>query len=251
MFGRSIYVPDNPALIGGSPQAVHEQLWAQGKRRRLQVRGALAALGLVIGTVLVDFWFGLLAAVVVAAVDSLYYLRQRMASSVWRKGQRGERRTSALLRLTLAWRGYRVLQGRNVPEQGQIDHLVIGPTGVLMIDNQAAAPDTDIAAYQGTLFVDERSGTKLASALRARADATAALLAERLGGEVAVEAVAVIHGGHLARSLVEAEGVTLLRMHRLPRWIRRQRNRFSPEQVAAITEAAHQLPISRHASIVR
>ncbi|GAA4602687.1 hypothetical protein GCM10023195_08510 [Actinoallomurus liliacearum] len=251
MFGRSIYVPDNPALIGGSPQAVHEQLWAQGKRRRLQMRGALAAVSLVIGTVLVDFWFGLLAAVVVAAVDSLYYLRQRMVSSVWRKGQRGERRTSALLRLALAWRGYRVLQGRNVPEQGQIDHLVIGPTGVLMIDNQAVAPDTDIATYQGTLYVDERSGAKMASALRARADATAALLAERLGGEVVVEAVAVVHGGHLARGLVEAEGVTLVRMHRLPRWIRRQRNRFSPEQVAAITEAAHQLPISRHASIVR
>ncbi|MCO6003894.1 NERD domain-containing protein [Actinoallomurus purpureus] len=251
MFGGSIYVPDNPALTGGSPQAVHEQLWAQGKRRRLQVRGALAALGLVIGTVLVDFWFGLLAAAVIALVDTLYYLRQRIASSAWRKGQRGERRTSALLRLTLDWRGYRVLQGRNVPGQGQIDHLVIGPTGVLMIDNQAIAPDTDIAAYKGTLFVDERSGAKMAAALRERADATAALLAERLGGEVAVEAVAVIHGGHLARALVEADGVTLIRAHRLPGWIRRQRNRFSPEEVATIADAAHRLPISRQAIVVR
>src|SRR3954447_289314 len=157
MFGRSIYVPENPALIGGSPQAVHEQLWAQGKRRRLQVRGALAVTGLIIGTLLVTAWFGLLAAVVVAAADTLYYWRQRMASSVWRKGQRGERRTAAVLRLALEWRGYRVLQGRNVPGQGQIDHLVIGPTGVMLIDNQAVPPDTDIAAYQGTLYVDERS----------------------------------------------------------------------------------------------
>jgi Nuclease-related domain len=251
MFGRSIYVPDNPALIGGSPQAVHEQLWAQGKRRRLQVRGALAALGLVTGTVLVDIWFGLVAAVVVAVADTLYYLRQRMASSVWRKGQRGERRTSAILRLTLERRGYRVLQGRNVPQQGQIDHLVIGPTGIMMVDDQAVAPDTDIAAYQGSLFIDERSGTRTAAVLRARADATAALLSERLGGEVVVEAVAVIHGGHLARGLVEADGVTLIRAHRLPGWIRRQRNRFSPEQVATIAEAAHRLPISHQAIVVR
>jgi hypothetical protein len=251
MFGRSIYVPDNPALIGGSPQSVHEQLWARGKRRRLQVRGALAALGLVVGTAIVDFWFGLLAAAMIAAVDSVYYLRQRMASSVWRKGQRGERRTSVLLRLALDWRGYRVLQGRNVPGQGQIDHLVIGPTGVMMIDNLPVAPDTDIGAYQARLYVDERSGTKISKPLRARADAAAALLAERLGGEVAVEAVAVIHGGRLPRGLVEADGVTLIRAHRLPGWIRRQRTRFSPEQVATIAEAAHRLPISRQAIIVR
>ncbi|GAA4622525.1 hypothetical protein GCM10023196_015080 [Actinoallomurus vinaceus] len=251
MFGRSIYVPDNPALIGGSPQAVHEQLWAQGKRRRLQVRGGLAALGLVVGTVLVDVWFGLVAAAVIALADTLYYLRQRMASSVWRKGQRGERRTSTVLRLTLDWRGYRVLQGRNIPGRGQIDHLVIGPTGVLLIDNQAVSPDTDIAAYQDTLFVDERSGAKMAATLRERADAAAAMLADRLGGEVAVEAVAVIHGGHLAKGLVEADGVTLIRLHRLPGWIRRQRIRFSPEQVATIAEAAHRLPISSQAIVVR
>ncbi|WP_433190515.1 nuclease-related domain-containing protein [Actinoallomurus sp. CA-150999] len=251
MFGRSIYVPDNPALIGGSPQAVHEQLWAQGKRRRLQVRGGLAALGLVVGTVFVDVWFGLVAAAVIALADSLYYLRQRMGSSVWRKGQRGERRTSAVMRLTLDLRGYRVLQGRNIPGRGQIDHLVIGPTGVLLIDNQAVSPDTDIAAYQDTLFVDERSGTKMAAALRERADATAAMLADRLGGEVVVEAVAVIHGGNLVKGLVEAEGVTLIRLHRLPSWIRRQRIRFSPEQVATIAEAAHRLPISSQAIVVR
>lgn len=251
MFGRSIYVPENPALTGGSPQAVHEQLWAQGKRRRLQMRGALAAGGLVLGTVLVEFWFGLLVAAVVAAADTLYYWRRRIASSVWRKGQRGERRTSIILRLALEWRGHRILQGRSAPGHGQLDQLVIGPAGVLMIDNQAVAPDTDIAEYQGALYIDERSGRKLATALRERADATAALLAERLGGEVVVEAVAVIHGGRLARGLVEAEGVTLIRAHRLPGWIRRQRTRFSPEQVATIAEAAHRLPISRQAIIVR
>jgi hypothetical protein len=120
-----------------------------------------------------------------------------------------------------------------------------------MIHNEAVAPDTDIAAYQGTLFVDERSETRRAAELRARADATAAMLAERLGGEVAVEAVAVVHGGRLARGLVEADGVTLVRLYRLPGWIRRQRNRFSPEEVATIAEAAHRLPISPHATIVR
>lgn len=251
MLGRSIYVPDNPALTGGSPQAVHEQLWAQGKRRRLQVRGALAAVGLVVGIWLVDFGFGLLAAAVVAAADTAYYWRQRLTSSVWRKGQRGERRTAAVLRLGLDRRRYRTLHGRETPGHGQVDHIVVGPTGVIMIDNQAVSPETDIAEYHGSLFVDERSGARLSRPLRARADAVARLLAERLDGEVAVEAVAVIHGGRLARGLVEAEGVTLIRVSRLPRWIRGQRIRYTPEEIAAIADAAHHLPISRQAIVVR
>src|SRR4051812_44358678 len=98
-MGRSIYVPDNPALVGGSPQAVHEQLWAEGRRRRLQIRAAMAAVGLVAGTALVSLPFGLLIAVVVAAADALRHWRKRMASSMWRKGRRGERRTAKILRL--------------------------------------------------------------------------------------------------------------------------------------------------------
>lgn len=251
MFGRSIYVPDNPALIGGSPQAVHEQLWAQGRRRRLQLRGVLAGLALVVGTWLVHLWFGFLVAALAAAADTVYYWRQRMTSSVWRKGQRGERRTSAILRLTLGRGGCRVLQGRDVPEHGRLDHLVISPTGVFMVDNQAVSPDTEIVEYRGTLFVDERSGARLTRPLRERADAVARLLADRLGGEIAVEAVGVIHGGRLTPALAEADGVTLVRALRLPRWIRGQRTRYTPAETAAIAEAAHRLPISRHAIIVR
>ncbi len=251
MFGRSIYVPDNPALIGGSPQAVHEQLWAQGRRRRLQIRGILAAVALIVGTWLVHFWFGLLAAAVAAAADTAYYWRQRLASSVWRKGMRGERRTSAIVRFTLRRGGYRIIQGRTIPGHGQVDHLIIGPTGVFVVDDQAVSPETDIVEYRGSLFVDQRSGAGLARPRRERADAVARLLGDRLGGEIAVEAVGVIHGGRLTPALIEAEGVTLVRAQRLPRWIRRQRIRYTPEEVAAIADAAHRLPISRQAIVVR
>lgn len=252
MIGRSIYVADNPAFVGGSPQAVHEQLWAQGRRRRLQIRGALAAGALILVTWAASLLWGLLAAAVVAGADALWHWRGRRASSVWRKGQRGERRTARMLRLMLEWRGYHVVAGRNVPGRGDLDHLVIGPAGVLLLQSQAVPPETEIAEYGGTLYVDEKPGAKVAAELRETAEQTAALLRERLGDEpVTVEPVSVVYGGGLRRGLVSAEGVTMLRVHRVARWVRGRRVRYTPEEVAALVNAASTLPISRQAIVVR
>jgi Nuclease-related domain len=251
MIGKSIYVADNPAFVGGSPQAVHEQLWAQGMRRRLQIRGGAAAVALVLVTWAASFWYGVLAALVVAGLDTLWRWRERAASSVWRKGQRGERRTARILRLGLEWRGYHVVHGRSVPGRGQLDHLVIGETGVLLVENMAVPPESEIAEYRGTLYVDERSGAKMAAELRETARETAAMLRQRLDRDIPVEPVAVVHGGDLRRGLVSADGITLLRAHRLPKWARGRRVRYTPEQVAAIHDAASTLPISRQALVVR
>jgi hypothetical protein len=251
MIGKSIYVADNPAWVGGSPQAVHEQLWAQGRRRRLQTRGALAAGALILLTWSASLPWGLLAAAAVAGADALWHWRGRLASSVWRKGQRGERRTARVLKLAVEWRGYHVVAGRNIPGCGQLDHLVIGDTGILLIQSQAVPPETDIAEYRGTLYVDEKPGAKTAARLRETAEQTAALLRQRLDRDVTVEPVSVVYGGALRRGLVSAEGVTMLRAHRLPRWIRGRRARYTAEDVAAIVDAATTLPISRQALIVR
>ncbi len=250
MIGRSIYVPDNPALVGGSPQAVHEQLWAQGIRQRLIRRGVVAVAGLLLGTLLFAWWAGLILAALGAAGDTLLQWRERYASSVWRKGQRGERRTARFLRLLLEKRGFAVVHGRMIPGHGQLDHLIVGPTGVLVVDNQAVSPETDIAEYQGTLYVDERSGAKVINALSETATATAALLRQRLGGDVTVAPVRVVYGGTLRRGGVSAQGVTLLRAHELAGWIRNRQVRLSPEKQAAIIDAARTLPISRQALIV-
>jgi hypothetical protein len=250
MIGKSIYVPDNPALRGGSPQAVHEQLWAQGRRRRLQTRGVLAGVGLVAGTWLVALWAGLLLALLIAGVDTAVRWRERATSSVWRKGQRGERRTARILKL-LQWRGYEVVHGRMAPGIGQLDTLLIGPAGVFLIDNRAVAPDTTIAEYGGTLYVNERSGAKLSASLREMSDAAGSLLAERMGEEVEVEAIGVVYGGTLRRGGVSAEGITLLRSYELLSWIRRRGVHRGPEELEAICEAARLLPISRQALVVR
>jgi nuclease-like protein len=251
MFGRSIYVPDNPAWVGGSPQSINEQLWAQGRRRRLQIRGGLAAGALILGTLLLSLPWGLLAAILTAAADTLWHWRQRAASSVWRKGMRGERRTARVLRALVEWRGYHVLHGRNIPGRGQIDHLIIGGTGIMLVQNEAVPPETQMAGYRGRLYIDERPAAKVATELRDMADEASEMLRQRLGRDVLVEPVKVVYGGDLRGGVVSADGITMLRAHRLPGWVRNRRVRYTPEQVGEIYEAASTLPISRQALFVR
>ena len=42
----------------------------------------------------------------------------------------------------------------------------IGGTGVMLVQNQSVPPETEIAEYRGTLYIDERSGAKMAAELR-------------------------------------------------------------------------------------
>lgn len=251
MLGRSIYVPDNPAYVGGSPQAVYEQLWQQGRRKRLYTRGALAAVGLVAGTWLVAPWFGILAALLVAAADALFWWRQHAATAVWRRGQRGELRTARLLRFTLQWRGYEVLHGRLTPGRAEPDHIVVGPQGVLMMTNRAWSPETEIATYGGKLYIDQRKGVPDAEPLRESAAAVSEFLSEKSGEEVVVEPVIVVHGGELRRRVIANGGITLLRPLRLLAWLHRRPERHTRAQVEAIAEAARTLPVSSRALITR
>ena len=78
-----------------------------------------------------------LAGVAVAA-GLAWRLRFRVSADTlaWRRGAAGERRTARLL-APLERRGWAVLHDLAIPgTQANIDHLVIGPGGVLVIDTQ-------------------------------------------------------------------------------------------------------------------
>lgn len=248
MIGRSIYLRDRPAFTGGSPQAVYEELWQQGRRGRLRVRAALATGGLLLGAQMVSTGFGLLLAALVAGADTLHHWWRYTSAGIWRRGLTGERRMTRILRFTLERRGYRVLHARSIPGHGKVHQLVIGPSGVWLIDNRAWHPDTEIEEHGGKLFIDGRSGQATAEALHETARTVARLLSQRLGTEVAATAVVAVHGGRLRRRLT-AHGVSVLRATRTPGWIRRRRaagqaRHYSRDQVDAMTRAAtHVLPI--------
>lgn len=244
MIGKSIYLRDRPAFTGGSPQAVYEELWAQGRRERLRLRAILAGVALLLGGYLVSPVFGVVLALVVAALDVAHHSWKRTSASLWRKGLSGDERMTRLLRLTLERQGYRVLHSRSIPGYGKVDQLVIGPSGVWLIDNQAWHPETEIEEYGGRLFINGKSGRAQTDKLHRMAVTVAELLSERLETDVLATAVVAVHCGRLRRR-VTTNGISLVRAFQIPRWIRGQKYApYSAEQVDLITRAAtHVLPI--------
>jgi hypothetical protein len=77
---------------------------------------------------------------------------------VWRQGARGEVRTAQRLAKHLEGHGVRLLHDRRVPRHGSanIDHIVVGPAGVLVIDTKthAGKVKTD---WRGGLFAPRRT----------------------------------------------------------------------------------------------
>ncbi|MGP4028337.1 nuclease-related domain-containing protein [Actinomadura sp. 3N407] len=245
MIGSSIYLRDRAAFTGGSPQAVYEELWQRGRKGRLRTRAILAGATLVLCGLLVNAVFGIVMAALVASADTFVHWRLYNASSVWRRGLRGEERTNRLLRHTLERRGYRVLYERTIPQHGQADELVVGPGGVWLMHNEAWHPDAEISQHGGRLFIDGRTQSRLVGALTARADAAADLISQVTEVPVKVTPVLAVHGGKLTRTPFAADGIVFAPPLKLIRWMSRNPSAdHSPDEVEAIARAAvHALPI--------
>lgn len=266
MSNGSFYFRDNPAFTGGSPQAVYEELWERGRRQRLIWSGVVGAAFLLIGAKLLTPAWGVLLGMIGSGGATAWQWWQRAMHSVWLHGRRGERRTARILRFTLESRGYRVLHGRSVPGYGNLDQLVIGPTGVWAVGNQSFAPDTEFAMYGGKLFVGKDAGSPVITKLGEAARTVSRLMSARLNDEteVAVAPLLIVYGGKLPSGLMESgEGITLTRSYRLPRLISRPRGpgarnpdaaqeRLNRERIDRLSQAAiHALPIGDHTMVAR
>ncbi|WP_067180388.1 nuclease-related domain-containing protein [Microtetraspora niveoalba] len=220
MPGKSIYVEQDEKFQGSSPQWWYEQFWIEARPARIKRRRWIGGVGALAG-LLLSMRFGLLpllmvplGAAVAAGGDLLLVWWDHESTAVWRGKRRGEVRTGRLLRRALRRRGYNVLDGRAVPGETSIDHLVIGPGGVWIVDNEAWGPDVYIARYGDRLFFDEKFGSSVAKGLTDAAAAMSALLTRESGVEVTVRPILAVHGGKLftpdgPRGVVVAEGLAL------------------------------------------
>ncbi|MFC4060556.1 nuclease-related domain-containing protein [Planomonospora corallina] len=210
---------------------MYEQNWHKEANERWRARGLKAAGGVAAGVALAyrfdlpgPVLVGLALGLLVGAADLAWSWWSFRSTAVWRGRRRGEAVTGRLLRRRLRRRGYQVLDGRAVPGQASIDHLVIGPGGVWVVDNEAWDPETEIATYGGRLFFGEKYGSKEARALVGATEALAGVLGRETGIPVTIEPLLAVHGGQLVhgterRRSVTAEGVTLLRPRHVAPWI--------------------------------
>jgi Nuclease-related domain len=226
---------------GGSAQATWQRMrsaeWAAWTRS-LPWRVAVL-LGIGVGGGVLDRQLaprlGLIVAAL-AAVAAGWGLRFKPspAAIAWRRGAAGERRTAPLLD-PLERHGWAVLHDLAVPgSRANIDHLVIGPGGVFVIDSKQ---------YRGRLRLDPAGRLwhgryPLAPALRAvdfEADQAAQVLTE---SDVVVVPIVAVHGAQVPWGKVVMDGVPVVAARHLPSMLRALPAVLGPERVAALATQA-------------
>jgi hypothetical protein len=139
-----VWVRASMGRPGGSAQAQWRQeraaewaVWTHSLPWRVAATLGIGAIGGILGSLLAVPWLGLLLGWL-AAVVAAWVLRFRPSPDAvaWRRGAAGERRTARLLD-PLERHGWAVLHDLAVPgSPANIDHLVIGPGGVFVIDSK-------------------------------------------------------------------------------------------------------------------
>jgi hypothetical protein len=171
---------------------------------------------------------------VVAGLGWRLRFRTSPATVAWRRGAAGERRTARLL-APLEQRGWAVLHDLAIPgSTANIDHLVIGPGGVLAIDTKQ---------YRGRLRVD-RDGLVwhgrhlLVSALRTtlwKADQADEVLGI---ADLQVAAIVAVQGASVPWGALRADGVTIVPARRLPDLLQALPPVLGPERVSWLADRA-------------
>jgi hypothetical protein len=215
-------------------RATERASWTRGLPwRAAAVVAAGVATGLLAAQVAPDL-AGLLAVVSAAGLGWRLRCRPSADTRAWRRGARGKRRTARLL-ASLERRGWAVLHDLAIPgSAANIDHLVIGPGGVLVVDSKR---------YRGRLRLD-RDGMVwhgrhlLVSALR-KVLWAADQADEALGvADITVAAVVAVHGASVPWGLLQADGVTIVPARRVPGLLQALPPRLGPEQVAWLADRA-------------
>jgi hypothetical protein len=171
-----------------------------------------------------------------AAMVAGWGLRFRPSTdaSAWRRGAAGERRTARLLH-PLERHGWTVLHDLALPgSRANLDHLVIGPGGVFVIDSKQ---------YRGRLQLDPSGRLwhgryPLAPALGAvsfEADQAAQVLTDP---DVVVVPIMAVHGAQVPRGKLVIDGVPVVPARRLPSMLRQLPAVLGTERVAAVANQA-------------
>ncbi|MFI7536549.1 nuclease-related domain-containing protein [Streptosporangium sp. NPDC049376] len=234
--------PSGTAGAGASAYAQYRAKLAEGRTRRLALRA-----GLVLVSAIAVWWLwnwptALLVAVVVGTADTVYRWRRHEAVRTWRKGAIGERRTARMLR-PLGRHGYTVLHDRALPSgRANVDHLVIGKTGVFVVDTKNWHRGKRLVRRGRSVRVGGASGGQIVRPVLYEAGRVADTLTRELGRRVIVVPVVAVHGADMPLLRVaKASGVPLLRASQVRGWITRQPATLSAAEIAEVSATAERL----------
>jgi Nuclease-related domain len=226
---------------GGSAQAAWRRAraaeWAAWTRTvpwRLAAILGIGAGGAVLGSLLAPR-LGLVLGTL-AAVAAGWGLRFRASPDAvaWRRGAVGERRTARLLS-PLERHGWAILHDLALPgSQANLDHLVIGPGGVFVIDSKQYHGHLQLDS-SGRLWHRRYPLTPALGAVSFEADRAAQALTDP---DVVVVPIVAVHGARVPWGKVVVEGVPVVPAGRLPSMLRQLPAVLGPERVAILANQA-------------
>lgn len=210
------------------------------KYRHLRRRAVIAVLaGIVVGVLVYDWRAGVMGAVLAAIADAVYRARSTSSVPAWRRASVAERRTEAQLR-KLERSGYRTLHARAIPDsEAQIDHLVIGPTGVYAVDSEkwdkrlAVRVQAAKQLYHGPYNRKERLVEAAWEASRA-----SELISEKIGRKITVVPSLAIYGPSIPWKVLTIRQVDVFEGSRVRKWITKRERSLTAEEIDQIYDAA-------------
>ncbi|MEU4575988.1 nuclease-related domain-containing protein [Nonomuraea sp. NPDC023979] len=224
---------------GTSAKRRYRSLRAAGRARRWLTRLAIAVVAAVAVGWLWTEWAGLIAAGLAVLGDLVRHRRAHSPAAAWRKGAAGERATARRLR-ALELAGYIVLHDRALPHsRANVDHLVIGPAGVFVIDSKKWHRRTTIRAAAGTLWAGKIPLEHVVRPVIAEARQVSRELTRALGRPIDAVPVVAVHGARLPRwRVITVRGVPVMRASRLRRWIAGRARGGRQDETAVLAAAA-------------
>jgi hypothetical protein len=160
---------------------------------------------------------------------------------LWLKGARGEQQTALILE-PLRHDGFVILHDRREPRSsGNIDHIVLGPSGIFIIETKSWAGV--ITTTEQDLYCNRTDVLEAPSALSTHAISQAQAEARAVwavtGASHWVTAIVCIHGATMANPEAAVQKSFVVRPDHLLGFLRRDRGyTLSPEEVARLARMA-------------
>jgi hypothetical protein len=223
-------------------------LLQQPRFRLLRNRAIVAvAVGLLVGFLVRDWRVGVTAGVLAAILEAVYRARSNSSVPAWRRTSVAERRTEAQLR-KLERSGYRTLHARAIPgSEAQIDHLVVGPTGVYAVDSEKWDKRLPVRVQMGKkLFHGPFDMKPRITEAKWEASQASELISKAFGREVSVVPSLAIYGPPVPWKIMTIRGVDVYQGDRARKWITKRERALTGTEIDRLYDIAAQVLPARY-----
>ncbi|MGW4800941.1 nuclease-related domain-containing protein [Nonomuraea sp. MG754425] len=216
--------------------------------RRLRNRAIVAVVaGVAVGFLVRDWRVGVTAGVIAAVLEAVYRARSSSSVPAWRRTSVAERRTEAQLR-RLERSGYRTLHARAIPgSEAQIDHLVVGPTGVYAVDSEKWDRRLPVRVQMGKkLYHGPFDMKPRLTEAKWEASQASELISESFGREISVVPSLAIYGPPVPWKIMNIRGVDVYQGDRARKWITKRERALTTAEIDRIYDIAAQVLPARY-----